>query len=149
MESLTSLKIGIDNSVTSYTTEIETNILEYLEIKTSKLEEKFLFTYLEINNENKVEKLIKIIYFKLEIPKIIMQIVGNKNIVKKIVNYYIKDCRIGMRTLVMIMTKAKYNKLYNMKILEHLSSFQSKRKNRAIICKENETKFDDIEYGDY
>ena len=68
---------------------------------------------------------------------------------KKIVNYYIKDCRIGMRTLVMIMKKAKYNKLYNMKILEHLSSFYSKRKNRAIICKENETKFDDIEYGDY
>ena len=137
MQNLAILKIGIGISVTSYNNKLEEIIKEYININTPKLKEKFLFSHLEINNEEKMESLVKLIYFRVKIEKLIFQICGNKNILKTVVNKYIEDCRKGMYSLVTLMSKNAYKKLYTVNILECLTSFYSKRKNKAIICKDN------------
>ena len=143
MNNLKILKIGIGVSITCFNTKLEETIIDYIKINTPKLEEKFLFSYLEINDEEKMESLVQFIYFKAKIKKLLFQICGNKNILKTIVNHYIEDCRTGMYSLVTLMNKDPFKKLYTVNILECLTSFYSKRKNRVIICKDNPLKFNE------
>ena len=50
-----------------------------------------------------------------------------------------------MGALIILMNRDEYKKLKNNKILECLTSFYSKRENRAIICKDDTMlNFDDI-----
>ena len=145
MQNLISLKIGIGNSVINYTNKIENTILNFIKLNTPKLEEKFLFTHLEITNKDKFHKLIQYVYFRTEINKLVCQISGKKEMLKEIINSYMEISKTEMGALIMLMSKEEYKKLKNNKILECLTSFYSKRENRAIICKdETMMNFDDI-----
>ena len=137
MQNLISLKIGIGNSVISYSTKLENAILDFIKLNTPKLEEKLLFTHLEITNEDKFHKLIHYVYFRTNINKLVCQISGKKEVLKKVINSYIDNSKKEMGSLIILMNLDEYKKLKNNKILECLTSFYSKRKNRAIIWKDN------------
>ena len=143
MQNLTTIKIGIGVSVICLNSKLEEAIVDYININTQKLEEKFLFSHLDISNEEKMKFLVKLIYFRTKIKKLIFQICGNKNILKTFINRYIEDCRAGMYSLITLMNKDAYKKLHTVNILECLTSFYSKRKNRVIICKDDPLRVND------
>ena len=138
---LTSLKIGLDISIT-YFSSIEKYLLEFININSPKIEEKFLFTDLQIIHEKKMRELIELVYLKASIPKLVIQISSeNEHMLSKVLSQYInekkKECSIEMNALIILMDRHEFKRLYNQKILECLTSFYGNNKNRAIICKEN------------
>ncbi len=137
---LKSLKISLGPSVTSYTS-LEKYILEYININSPVIDEKFLFSDLQILSESKMNELVDLVYVEAVTPKLIVQISGdNKNMLSKILSKFINEnkakCKNEMISMITLMNMPKYIKLYNNDILECLTSFYGMRKNRAIICKE-------------
>ena len=55
----------------------------------------------------------------------------------KVINKRIQDRRTGMLSMIILMDLPEFKKLYSMNIIKCLASFYSKKKNRAILCKEN------------
>ena len=134
---LTSLKISLGVSIT-YFSNLEKYILEFININSPKIEEKFLFSDLQILNENKMKELIELVYIKATVPKLVIQISNeNEHMLSKVLSKYINESKTEMNSLIILMDKPEFKKLYNTDILECLFSFYGKKKNRAIICKEN------------
>ena len=141
LTSLTSLKICLGVSVTSYIS-LEKYILEYININSPVIEEKFLFSDLNIINENKMRELIELVYENAVVPKLVIQIgTENYHILSKALYKFINEkkerCRLEMNSMIILMHMPEFIKLYNQSILECLSSFYGMRKNRAIICKDS------------
>jgi len=139
LKSLKSLKISLGLSVTSYSS-LENYILDYININPPNLEEKYLLSNLQIINQNKMNELVELVYFKAVVPKLVIQI-GNENthMLSKILYKYVLETRTEMHSLIMIFMLEKYQKLRVGSILECLSSFYEKKKNRAILCIEEPT----------
>ena len=134
---LTSLKISLGVSIT-YFSNLEKYILEFININSPKIEEKFLFSDLQILNETKMKELIDLVYIKAIVPKLVIQISNeNEHMLSKVLSKYINESKTEMNSLIILMDKPEFKKLYNTDILECLFSFYGKKKNRAIICKEN------------
>ena len=136
---LKSLKISLCTSVISYNN-LEAHLIEYINTNSPVLEEKFLFSDLKIVSESKMKELVELVYFKAEVPKLIVQI-GNDNnnehLLSKVNRKYIQERQTGMYSMIMMMELPEYKQLYTMHIIECLASFYEKKRNRAIICKEN------------
>jgi hypothetical protein len=140
LTNLTSLKINLGVSVVSYIS-LEKYILEYININSPVLEEKFLFSDLQIILESKMRDLIQLVYVEAVVPKLIIEInADNKFLLSNTLMKFIEEnkskCKNEMISLILTMNTPKYLKLYNQDILECFSSFYGMRKNRAIICKE-------------
>ena len=139
LENLTSLKISLCSSIIYYNN-LEKYIIEYINTNSPKLEEKFLFSDLKIFSEQKMEELVELVYFQAEITKLVVQL-GNDNdntrLLPKVINKRIQDRRTGMLSMIILMDLPEFKKLYSMNIIKCLASFYSKKKNRAILCKEN------------
>jgi len=139
LKSLETLKISLGLSVTSYS-RLENYILDYINITPPNLQEKFLLSNLQIVNQNKMKELVELVYFKAVVPKLVIQI-GNENthMLSKILYKYILETKTELHSLCMIFMLEKYQKLRVGNILELLSSFYEKKKNRAILCIEEPT----------
>ena len=138
LKSLTSLKISLCSSVISYSN-IDKYIIEYINIDTPVLEEKYLFSNLKIETEEKMDELITNVYYIAKVHKLAVQIGNNSdniNLLNK-ADKKLKNDRDGMYTLRMIMDMPKYKKIRVQNIIDCLASFYSKKENRIIICKEN------------
>ena len=138
---LITLKIRLIPSII-YFSSLEKYILEFINVNSPNIEEKFLFSDLQILNETKMKELIHLVYIKAVVPKLVIQISSENEhmlskVVSKIVNERKNECKVEMNSLIILMTRPEFKKLYNKNILECLSSFYGKNKNRAIICKEN------------
>ena len=139
LENLTCLKISLGTSVVYYN-KLEKQIFEYININSPKLEEKFLFSDLKIPSEEKMNALIELVYFKSVIPKLLIQIGNDDNnirILTKAIQSHIKERQTQMNTLILIMDIPEYKRLYVPNIIECLASFYAKKRDKAILCKEN------------
>ena len=141
LHNLTSLKLTLATSLTSYIS-LEKYILEYININSPKIEEKFLFTDLQIISESKMKDLIELVYNKALVKKLVIQISNdNEHMLAKVFSKYYNEkknqSQLEMYSLVYLMTMPKFNKIYNKTILECLGSFYGNNKKRAVICKEN------------
>ena len=137
LENLKSLKISLCPSVISYNT-LEKYIYDYININSPKLEEKFLLSDLKIVCEAKMKDLVELVYFQALIPKLVFVIANdndNMHLLTKIMNK--KDGKKNLYSMIIIMELPQYKKLYTMNIINCLSSFYSKKLNRAILCKED------------
>ena len=141
LKSLTSIKINLAISVLSFK-DLEDYILEYININTPKLEEKFLLSNLIINSEEKMKELIKLVYLKADIEKIILTInYNNIDLFSKLLSQFINEYKTNylniMHSLIFTIHHPKYKKLNKLGILKFLSSFITLNKNRMILCNEN------------
>ena len=135
LNNLTILKIGLGISVTSYEN-LETYILDYINLNPPNIEEKFLFSNLKLINEKKMEELFNLVYFKATVNKLVVQISNeNIHILTKVSFKYISESKTSMLSFIILMEKPEFLKLRVANILDCLSSFYEKKKNRAIICK--------------
>ena len=133
---LTSLKITLGISITSYIS-IEKYVLEFININSPKIEEKFLFSDLQMITESKMKELVELVYTQAVVPKLVIQISNvNEDKLSKILTKYINDKKVELNTLIILLDLPELKKVYNTKILDCLSSFFANNKNRAIICKE-------------
>ena len=138
---LISLKITLGVSLISFSG-LEKYILEFININSPKIEEKFLFSDLQVINESKMRELIELVYIKALVSRLVIQIgYENEHMLSKVLSKFINEkkdeYKIGMTSLIILMHKPEFQKLSNQNILECLNSFYSLNKNRAIICKEN------------
>ena len=138
LKKLISLKISLSPSVISYTN-LNKYILDFINIDTPNLNEKYLFSNLKIKSEIEMNELIDNVYYLAKTPKLVVQIGndhGNIHLLSK-ANKKLLDDRDGMYTLRMIMDMDKYIKIRSQNIISCLASFYCKKENRMIICKEN------------
>ena len=138
LESLTSLKISLCNSVISYT-RLEKYIIEYININTPKLEEKFLFSNLKIDLETKMSELVDLVYYKAVVPKLVVQINNgsdNEHNLSKVIEEKLKNIKKNLNSIILVMQKPEFKKIFNSGIIGCLASFYSKKINRAILCNE-------------
>ena len=89
-----------------------------------------------------MKELIDLVYIKAVIPKLVIQISSENEhmlskTLSKVLNEKKNECKVEMNSLIILMNRPEFKKLYNKNILECLSSFYGKNKNRVIICKEN------------
>ena len=141
LKNLLSLKISLCPSVISYKS-IDNYILDYINTDSPILEEKYLFSNLVITEE-KMNELIANVYYIAQLSKLIVQI-GNDNnnihFLAKLLTKFNKNISADAESLYslrMIMDFPKYSKLRVQNILDKLTSFYCKKKNRMIICKED------------
>ena len=138
LKKLISLKLSLSPSVISYTN-LNKYILDFINIDTPNLNEKYLFSNLKIKSEIEMNELIDNVYYLAKTPKLVLQIGndhGNIHLLSK-ANKKLLDDRDGMYTLRMIMDMDKYIKIRSQNIISCLASFYCKKENRMIICKEN------------
>ena len=139
LKNLTSLKISLCNSVLSYSS-LEKYVNEYININTPNLEEKFLLSNLTIPSESKMSKLIDLVYYEAVVPKLVIQINnGNDNIhmLSKVIDKKQKNIKRDIHSLILVMYKPEFKKIYTPDIIRCLASFYAKKANRAILCNEN------------
>ena len=140
LKSLVTLKINLGFSVLSYDN-LEKYIFDFINTNSPKLREKLLLSNLIIDKEDKMEKLIDLVYLKANIEKLIVKI-NNDNIdllskllPKFIIQYrtkYIKD----IYTLMLILNHPKCKKINEKEIIENLCDFIIFSKNKTILCDE-------------
>ena len=140
LKSLVTLKIILGFSVLSYDN-LEKYIFDFINTNSPKLREKLLLSNLIIDKEDKMEKLIDLVYLKANIEKLIVKI-NNDNIdllskllPKFIIQYrtkYIKD----IYTLMLILNHPKCKKINEKEIIENLCDFIIFSKNKTILCDE-------------
>ena len=141
LKSLTSIKINLAISVISFK-DLEEYILEYININTPKLEEKFLLSNLKINDEEIMKELIKLIYLKADLEKIILTInYSDIDLLSKLLSQFIIEYKTNysniIHSLLFMIHHPKYKKLNKLGILKFLSGFITLNKNRMILCNEN------------
>jgi hypothetical protein len=143
LKSLTSLKISLCNSVISYTTKLEKFIIDYININTPYLEEKFLFTNLKIPMEAKMSELVDLVYYEAFVPKLVIQInngYDNVRMLSKVFDRKRENIKREIHSLILVTSKPEYKKIYTSEILRCLASFYLKTNKRAILCKEDPNK---------
>ena len=135
---LISLKVSLCPSVIVYTN-INKYILEYINIDSPLLEEKYLFSNLKIDSEENMNILINNVYYISKVSKLVVQIGNNNDNINLLSqsNKKLLNDREGMYSLRMIMDTPKYEKIRVQAIINKLASFYSKKENRIIICNEN------------
>lgn len=139
LKSLTSLKISLCSSVISYS-KLEKYVIEYININTPHLEEKFLFSNLKIPLENQMSKLVDLVYYEAFVPKLVIQINnGNDNIhmLSKVSKKKRENIKKEIHSLILVTSKPEYQKIYTSEILRCLASFYLKTMKRAILCNED------------
>ena len=101
-----------------------------------------MLSNLIINSEEKMKELIKLIYLKADIEKIILTI-NNSNIdlFSKLLSQFINEYKTNysniMHSLIFTVHHPKYKKLNKLGILKFLSSFITLNKNKMILFNEN------------
>ena len=143
LKSLTSLKISLCNSVISYTTKLEKYIIEYININTPHLEEKFLFTNLRISLESKMSELVDLVYYEAFVPKLVIQInngYDNVHMLSKVFDKKREKIKKEIHSLILVTSKPEYKKIYTSEILRCLASFYLKTNKRVILCNEDPNK---------
>jgi hypothetical protein len=143
LKSLTSLKISLCNSVISYTTKLEKYVIEYINIDTPHLEEKFLFTNLRIHLERKMSELVDLVYYEAFVPKLVIQInngYDNVHMLSKIFDKKREKIKKEIHSLILVTSKPEYKKIYTSDILRCLASFYLKTSKRVILCNEDPNK---------
>ena len=138
LQNLISLKIGLCPFVISYA-DLDKYILDYINVDTPNLQEKYLFSNLKILTEIKMNELIDNVYYIAKVPKLVVEI-GNYNdnihLLSKS-NKKLIDDRNSFYTLRMIMDVPQYQKMRAREIINCLAGFYHKKDNRIIVCKEN------------
>ena len=138
LQNLISLKIGLCPFVINYA-DLDKYILDYINVDTPNLQEKYLFSNLKILTEIKMNELIDNVYYIAKVPKLVVEI-GNYNdnihLLSKS-NKKLIDDRNSFYTLRMIMDVPQYQKMRAREIINCLAGFYHKKDNRIIICKEN------------
>ena len=141
LKSLKILKISLGLSVISYNN-LEEYILEYININPPVLEEKYLFSNLQIINKEKMKELAELVYLKVIIDKLVVQI-SNRNaftlaqVSDKILSEYQEKIKSEIYSVLLIAEKHEFQKLRTPNILHCLSSFYKRNNRRVIICKED------------
>ena len=138
LKNLLLLKISLCPSVISYKT-LDDYVLEYINIDSPILEEKYLFSNLKITSEEKMNKLINNVYYIAKVSKLVIQIGSDNDNIHLLAksNKNILDNSKAIYALKMILHFPKYKKLREQRIIDRLTSFYCKKPNRMIICKEN------------
>ena len=130
MKNLKIIKIGLNNSVILYD-KISDKINEFININSDNLEEKILYSFLEINDLNKMKNLIYNVY-KAKINKLIIQI-GAKN--KYLLNQINKLNKAEFESIFFVMKHAKYKLLIKEQIIKYVQKFFMRHKTKIVICR--------------
>ena len=141
LKSLITIKITLGFSVILYE-DLEDYIYDYFNINTPKLEEKFLFSNLMIQNKDKMKELIELIYLKSITQKVILTInYNNINLLSKTLSKFINEYKAKntnfINSLVLLMEHPKYQKLKNNETAKIISNLLKLNKRRMILCNEN------------
>ena len=141
LTSLITIKITLGFSVLSYE-DLEDYIYDYFNINTPKLEEKFLFSNLIIQNKEKMKELIELIYLKITTQKVILTInYNNINLFSKTLSKFINEYKTintnFLNSLVLLMEHPKYQNFKNTGTAKIISNFLKFNKRRMILCNEN------------
>ena len=145
LKNLKSIKIHLGISVLFFK-DLEEYILEFININSTKLEEKFLFSNLIIDNEEDMKKLIELVYLKTDIQKLIVTLNYNNigllsKLLSTFINEYTSKHRTIINSLVFAMQHPKYKKLNALGMPKYLSEFIMLNKNKMILCNENPDHF--------
>ena len=136
MNSLKSLKIGLNNSIISYD-KVEKEIKKFINIKSKNLTEKVLYSYIELDNLDKMNDL-RMTVLKANINRIVIQIGQTSEILLNAAEF--KDDennRIELESLYYVMTFKPFNELAKDKIIKHLRTYFKKNKEKIVVCKKN------------
>ena len=134
MNNLITLKIGLNNTIISYD-DVEEQIKEFINIKPIKLKEKVLFSFLELENIQKLNDLRKCVK-SAKVDKIVVQIGKNNKIL-------LNSCEINenernkleLESLFYVLSKSPFNILIKDKIIKHLRKYFKKNKEKIVVCK--------------
>ena len=132
MTNLKIIKIGLNNSIISFNDKISEKINEFTNKSPKNLEQKILFSFIEMNNDlNKLEKLFNSVQ-NAKINQLVIQIgKNNQELLTKLYDKLKKEIEL----LYLIMTYEKYNKLIDVQIITHMRQFFSKHNEKIIVCK--------------
>ena len=140
LQSLVTLKINLGFSVLFYDN-LEKYIFDFININSKNLQEKLLLSNLIINNEDKMEKLIELVYLKANIEKLVIKInYENINLLSKLLtkftiqyqNKYTKN----IYSLILSLNHPKFKKINKKEIITNLCDFIIFSKYRTILCNE-------------
>lgn len=132
MHNLKTIKIGLNNSVISYNDKISKAILDYIDYSPKNLNEKILFSFLEMNNDfNEIQILVNKV-LTTNIKNLVIQL-GKNNM--PLLNKFYEKQKKELELLFLIMTKDKYNVLINEQIIKNIKTFFGKHKSKIVICK--------------
>ena len=94
----------------------------------------------KVKDDEQMENLVDLVYFKAVVPKLVIQIgnnIDNVILLSKVINHRISKRKTEMNALLMIMDLPQYKKLCTGEIIKSIAGFYAKKENRAILCKEN------------
>lgn len=138
---LTSLKISLNLSVTSYKL-LEKDIIDYININTPNLKEKALYSNLDIESLEKMNQLVELVYFRSKLESLYVLIsYNNKELLnqsmKNVIGKFKMTNKKEFMSLIILFSREEYKKLYIKHILENLLSFYLKKDNKIVICSES------------
>ena len=146
MNNLTTLKIGLNNTIISYDT-IEDKIKEFINTNSINLKEKVLFSYLEFENMENLNNLKNCVKLA-KIEKLVVQIGQNNQALLNSCEFNENEKnRIELESLYYIMTKSPYNLLIKDKIIKNLRKYFKKNKEKLVVCKPYFSIFDIYEHN--
>ena len=132
MVNLKILKIGLNNSIISYDDKVSNKINDYINKNTKNLEEKILYSFIDLNNDfDKMNNLVKIVQ-RAKINKLVIQI-GKKNI--KLLNRVYQKQKRELELLYLIFTQRNYKVLLKEQIIKYIKKFFCKHKEKIVICR--------------
>ena len=132
MVNLQILKIGLNNSIISYDDKVSNKINAYINKNTKNLEEKILYSFIDMNNDfDKMNNLVKIVQ-RAKINKLVIQI-GKKNI--KLLNRVYQKQKRELELLYLIFTQRNYKVLLKEQIIKYIKKFFCKHKEKIVICR--------------
>ena len=140
LQSLVTLKINLGFSVLFYDN-LEKYIFDFININSKNLQEKLLLSNLIINNEDKMEKLIELVYLKANIEKLVIKInYENINLLSKLLTkftiQYQNKCTKNIYSLMLALNHPKCKKINKKEIITNLCDFIIFSKYRTILCNE-------------
>lgn len=134
MHSLETLKIGLNNTILEYD-KVEKEILKFINIKSKNLKEKVLFSYLQLDNLDKIN-LLRISVLKANINRLVIQIGQTNEILLNAAEYMDDEkYKIELQSLYYIMTVKPYNELAKDKIIKRLRTYFKKNKEKIVVCR--------------
>ena len=99
------------------------------------MKEKVLFSYLELDNLDKINNL-RLSVAKANINRIVIQIGQTDEILLNAAEYVDDEkYRIGLQSLFYIMTLKQYNELAKDKIIKRLRTYFKKNKEKIVVCR--------------
>ena len=140
LKNLISIKINLGFSVLSFDN-IENYIFDFININTPKLIEKFLLTNLIINSEEKMKKLIDLVYLEANIEKIVVKLnYSNIDLLSKLLSQFFIEYKNkylnNINSIVLLLNHPKFKNIYNKNILSNLCDLIIFNKSRTILCNE-------------